>query len=112
MKMGWMKPKPVVKEIDEDEVPTYFDLWVNDGQVGSNLKKRCRSIFIRLSSSVSHSRCTLYVFSVVFELYSDWSVLEIFRSKRLLGCYCHPDYVCYLVSFMVHANLIWLSFLC
>ena len=25
------------------------------------------------------------------------SILEIFCSKRVLGCYCHPDYVCRLV---------------
>ena len=33
------------------------------------------------------------------KLYYDlnWPILEIFYSRHLLGCYCDPDYVCYLL---------------
>ena len=48
---------------------------------------------------------SLYVFFYIFIsikimwLYYDWdwSIFEIICSKCLLRCYCHPDYVCYLV---------------
>ena len=35
---------------------------------------------------------------------SDWSILKMFCSKHLLGCYCHRDYVCCLLLFLFHVN--------
>ena len=34
----------------------------------------------------------------------DWSILKIFCSKPLSGCYCHHKYVCPLVWFTIRAN--------
>ena len=44
---------------------------------------------------------------IILKLYYDlnWPNLEIFCSRHLLGCYCNPDYVWYLVWFIIYANL-------
>ena len=35
---------------------------------------------------------------------------EVFCPKHLFGCYCHPNYACYLVRFIMPANLSYREF--
>ena len=43
--------------------------------------------------------CAHWLHSADFIVYFDLNLpnLEMFCSRHLLGCYCHPDYACYLV---------------
>ena len=49
----------------------------------------------------------LFVQICNLKVYYDFasSILEMFCSSHLLGCYCHPDYLCQLVRFIRQANL-------
>ena len=42
----------------------------------------------------------------------NWPNLKIFCSRHLFGCYCHPDYVCHLVWFIIRADLSSRAFRC
>ena len=53
----------------------------------------------RAAVTLKHHRRHYTIPETCLKLYYDfnWSVLEIICSKRLLGRYCHPNCVCYLV---------------
>ena len=56
------------------------------------------AIFVALSI-IYHCGCRLQSVKAMLKLYYDLNRpnLEISCSKHLLGCYCHPDYACYLL---------------
>ena len=63
-------------------------------QVGANVNAADSN-----GQTVLHMVCKGLNVQKTLKLYYDLNLsnLEIFCSRHLLGCYCHPDYVCYLV---------------
>ena len=75
----------------------------------SFLVPRFSFLVSRFSFLVSRWRCD-WALKLYYDL--NWPNLEIVCSRYLLGCYCHPNYVCHLVWFIIHANLSSRAFRC